>query len=271
MKTWLITGISRGLGLSLARAALARGDTVIGTVREGSPPLDGKLHVLTLDMRNRAAIPAVIDKAFAIAGTIDVIVNNAGFGLVGAVGEASDEDIAAIFDVNFFAPLRLIQAALPHLRAQRSGHIINITSIAGRAPGIGAGIYAAAKHAVEGLSKALAQEVAAHGIAVTTVAPGAFRTDFFTDHSLRTSAAEPEAWTDSVDKIRTAFKSLSGRQLGDPDKAAEAMLALVDAEKPPLHLLLGSDALTRERAKLAATLAEMDQWEAVTLGTDFPS
>lgn len=273
MKTWLITGISRGLGLSLARAALARGDRVIGTVREGAPPIEAapdQLHVLTLDMRDRDAVSEAVRQAFAIAGTIDVVVNNAGFGLVGAVGEASREEIASVFDVNFFGPLELIQAALPFLRAQGSGHIINITSIAGRAPGMGAGIYAAAKHALEGLSKALAQEVAPQGIKVTTVAPGVFRTDFFTDHSIRTSSAQTDAWTDSVDKMRFAYKSASGRQPGDPDKAAQAMLTLVDAENPPVHLLLGSDALKRDRAKIAETLAEMDQWEAITTSTDFP-
>lgn len=273
MKRWLITGVSRGFGLSIARAALDRGDMVVGTVRDGVPPLDApadRLRVMTLEMRDRGAVKRVVDTAFAEAGPIDVIVNNAGFGLLGAIGEASAEDVAAIFDVNFLGPLALIQAALPHLRAQRCGHIINITSIAGRAPGIGAGIYAAAKHAVEGLSRCLAQEVAPHGIRVTAVAPGAFRTDFATAHSLRTSTPDAGAWAESVDPMRAAFAASSGRQPGDPDRAAAAILKLADTAEPPLQLLLGLDAVKRERARLAAMEAEMAAWETVSLGTDFP-
>ncbi|ALG74682.1 short-chain dehydrogenase [Azospirillum thiophilum] len=272
MTTWFITGISRGLGLALARAALAEGDTVIGTVRSGKPDLPaggGSLHVLTLDLADGDAAESAVSQAFALAGRIDVIVNNAGYGLLGAIEQATDEEVARLFAVDVFAPFRIIRAALPRLRAQGSGHIVNITSIAGRAPGAGAGLYAAAKHALEGLSAGLAQEVAPLGIKVTAVAPGAFRTDFLSSHSIRKSATEDAAYADSVGRMSAAFDGMAGRQLGDPDRAAQAILAAVRADDPPLHLLLGTDALTRARTKLGSVIAEIDAWEAVTRGTDF--
>jgi len=274
MKTWFITGISRGLGLALAQAALADGDTVIGTVRGGAPDLSAKagtLHVLTLDLADGAAAEAAVERAFALAGRVDVIVNNAGYGLLGAVEKASDADVARLFDVDVFAPFRIIRAALPHLRAQGSGHIVNITSIAGRAPGPGSSLYAAAKHALEGLSVGLAQEVAPLGIKVTAVAPGAFRTDFLSTHSIRKSEAEDAAYAASVGRSAAAFDTMAGKQLGDPDRAAQAILSAVRADDPPLHLLLGSDALQRARTKLDALIEEMHRWEEVTRSTDFPA
>lgn len=273
MKTWFITGISRGLGLSLARAALGQGDTVIGTVRGGTPDLPagpGTLHLLTLDVADGAAVEAAVEKAFALAGRIDVIVNNAGYGLLGALEKASDAEVERLFAVDVLAPFRVIRAALPHLRAQGAGHIINITSIAGRAPGPGSALYAAAKFALEGLSASLAREVTPIGIKVTAVAPGAFRTDFLSAHSIRKSEAEDAAYAESVGRSAAAFDVMAGRQLGDPDRAAEAILAVAGADTPPLHLLLGTDALRRAREKLDAMIEEMDRWEDVTRSTDFP-
>jgi NAD(P)-dependent dehydrogenase (short-subunit alcohol dehydrogenase family) len=274
MTTWFITGISRGLGLALAKAALAQGDTVIGTVRSDAPDLDpgaGTLHVLSLDIADGAAVGAAVEKAFALAGTIDVIVNNAGYGLLGAVEKATDEEAARLFAVDVFGPFRVIRAALPRLRAQGSGHIVNVTSIAGRAPGLGTALYSAAKSALEGLSAGLAQEVAPLGIKVTAVAPGAFRTDFLSTHSIRKSAADDGTYAASVGRSAAAFDAQAGRQLGDPDRAAQAIIAAVRAERPPLHLLLGSDALRRAREKLDAVIEEIDRWEDVTRGTDFPA
>jgi NAD(P)-dependent dehydrogenase (short-subunit alcohol dehydrogenase family) len=274
MTTWFITGISRGLGLALAKAALAQGDTVIGTVRSGVPELEpgsGTLHVLSLDIADGAAVGAAVEQAFALAGTIDVIVNNAGYGLLGAVEKATDEEAARLFAVDVFGPFRIIRAALPRLRAQGSGHIINVTSIAGRAPGLGTALYSAAKSALEGLSAGLAQEVAPLGIKVTAVAPGAFRTDFLSTHSIRKSEADDGAYAASVGRSSAAFDTMAGRQLGDPDRAAQAIIAAVRAERPPLHLLLGSDALRRAREKLDAVIEEMGRWEDVTRGTDFPA
>ncbi|MFP5511612.1 MAG: SDR family NAD(P)-dependent oxidoreductase [Alphaproteobacteria bacterium] len=272
MTTWFITGISRGLGLALAKAALAEGDTVIGTVRTGKPDLPagpGTLHLLTVDLAVGDAAEAAVGEAFALAGRIDVIVNNAGYGLLGAVEQASDAEVARLFAVDVFAPFRIIRAALPRLRTQGAGHIVNITSIAGRAPGAGSGLYAAAKHALEGLSSSLAQEVGPLGIKVTAVAPGAFRTDFLSAHSIRKSAVEDAAYADSVGRVSSAFDSMAGRQLGDPDRGAQAILAAVRSDSPPLHLLLGSDALGRARAKLDSVIAEIDAWETVTRSTDF--
>lgn len=272
MKNWFITGISRGLGKVLAEAALARGDTVVGTVREGRPETaagSGRLHVVALDVADPQAVAPAMAQAFAIAGRIDVLVNNAGYGLLGAMEEASDAEIERLFAVNVFGPFRLIRAALPRLREQRSGHVINVTSIAGRAPMAASGMYAAAKAAVEGMSQSLAQEVAPFGIRVTAVAPGGFRTDFLTPHSIRRSGAA-DVYAESVGKSLAYLDDMAGRQLGDPMRAAQALLEIVDAPEPPLHLLLGSDALRRGREKLQATIEEIDRWEELTCSTDFP-
>ena len=274
MKSCFITGISRGFGLALAQAALDRGDTVVGTVRSGAPDLvagKGTLHVLELDVADAAAIAPAVEKAFDLAsGRLDVIVNNAGYGLLGAFEGATDAEMARLFEIDVFGPVRIIRAALPKLRAQGSGHILNITSIAGRAPGAGSALYAAAKHALEGLTASLAQELAPTGIKLTAIAPGAFRTDFLSSHSIRKSEDGSDAYGETVGKMMQAFQTMDGKQLGDPARAAEAMLQVVDAEDPPLHLLLGSDALRRSRQKLDVVIEEMDQWEPVTVGTDFP-
>jgi NAD(P)-dependent dehydrogenase (short-subunit alcohol dehydrogenase family) len=272
MSTWFITGISRGLGRALAQAALARGDTVIGTVRHGTPDMtqgSGRLHVLTVDLVDGAATVAAVKSAFDMAGHIDIIVNNAGYGLLGALEMASDEEVARLLAVDVMAPFHIIRAALPYLRAQGKGHIINITSVAGRAPGPGCALYVTAKYALEGLSAGLAKDVESLGIKVTAVAPGAFRTDFLSDHSIRRSATEDQAYAQTVGRSSSAFANADGRQIGDPDKAAQAVLTIVDADNPPLHLLLGSDALRRTREKLASVNAEIDAWETLTLATDF--
>jgi NAD(P)-dependent dehydrogenase (short-subunit alcohol dehydrogenase family) len=273
MRTWFITGVSRGLGLAIAQAVLTEGDTVIGTVRDTAPNLaagHGKLHIVTLDVTDGEAVEAAVANAFASAGAIDVIVNNAGYGLLGALEKATDAEARRLFEVDVFAPFRIIRAALPHLRAQRSGHIINITSIAGRAPGAGSALYAAVKYALEGLSASLAQEVRPFGVKVTAVAPGAFRTDFLSSHSIRKSEGEDAAYAQSVGRMMSGFGAMAGKQIGDPDRAAQAILDLVRAEQPPIHLLLGTDALRRAREKVDSVIEEMDRWEDVTRGTDFP-
>jgi NAD(P)-dependent dehydrogenase (short-subunit alcohol dehydrogenase family) len=273
MKTWFITGISRGLGLALAKAVLAEGDTVIGTVRNGTPDLKaapGKLQVITVDMADGSAAEAAIQQAFAAAGRIDVIVNNAGYGLLGATEKATDEELTRIFAVDVFAPFRIIRTALPYLRAQSSGHIVNITSVAGRAPNPGYSLYAAVKYALEGLSASLAQELAPFGIKVTAVAPGAFRTDFLSAHSIRKSDAD-NAYAENIGRITAAFDANDGKQIGDPDRGAQAIIAAVNSDNPPLHLLLGSDALRRAREKLDAVIEEIDRWEDLTRSTDYPA
>lgn len=270
-KTWFITGISRGLGKALAQAAVQQGDTVIGTVRSGTPdiaPGTGALHVLPLEITDPAAVIATLDAAFAVTGRIDVLVNNAGYGLLGALEHATDEQMAHLFEVDVFAPIRLIRAALPRLRAQGSSHIINITSIAGRAPRAGSPLYAAAKYALEGLSHSLADEVAGFGIKVTAVAPGAFRTDFLDPHSIRKASGTAEVSAATAASLQ-GLDAMAGKQSGDPDRAAAALIRLAASPNPPVHLLLGTDALTRFQASQETLRSEMNEWEAVTRGTDF--
>jgi NAD(P)-dependent dehydrogenase (short-subunit alcohol dehydrogenase family) len=271
MKTWFITGISRGLGKALAEAALARGDTVIGTVREGRPDIatgSGTLHIQTLDVTDTRTIAPAVVEAFAKTGRIDVVVNNAGYGLLGALEEASDPEFERLFAVNVFAPFAIIRTALPALRRQGSGHIINITSIAGRAPTGSSGLYAATKSALEGMTQSLSQEIAPFGLKATAVAPGAFRTDFLSDHSIRRTQGAGD-YAESVGKAVAHLNAMAGSQIGDPARAAAAILAVTDSARPPLHLLLGTDALRRAREKLDAVIDEIDRWEEVTRSTDF--
>jgi NAD(P)-dependent dehydrogenase (short-subunit alcohol dehydrogenase family) len=272
MTNWFITGISRGLGKALAQAALARGDTVVGTMRGDTTGIEfpqDKLHVLNLEIGDLRDIERAVTEAFERVGRIDVLVNNAGYGLLGPIEFVTDAELAKLFEVNVFGPFRLIRSVLPRLRAQNGGHIVNITSIAGRAPMAGSGAYAAAKSAMEGLSSALLQEVGPLGIKVTAVAPGAFRTDFLSDHSIRRSDPLSDAYAASVGPALDGLDKHAGKQIGDPTRAAEAILAAVDAPEPPLHLLLGPDALRRTREKLDAVIDEMDRWEDVTSSTNF--
>jgi NAD(P)-dependent dehydrogenase (short-subunit alcohol dehydrogenase family) len=274
MKNWFITGVSRGLGKALTEAALARGDTVIGTVREGDPQIakgTGIFHRMTLDVRDPKAIETSVTRAFELAGRLDVVVNNAGYGLLGPVEYVSDVDMTRLFETNVFGSLRVIRAVLPRLRAQRSGHIINITSIAGRAPNAASGVYAATKAALEGLSASLSLELAPLGIKITAVAPGAFRTDFLTDHSIRRTEEGSDDYAASAGKVIEALRKMDGKQIGDPVRGARSILELVDSDTPPVHLLLGSDALRRAREKLDNLIDEMDRWEPVTRSTDYPT
>jgi NAD(P)-dependent dehydrogenase (short-subunit alcohol dehydrogenase family) len=274
MKNWFITGVSRGLGKALAEAALARGDTVIGTVREGDPQIAkgaGVFHRMTLDVRDPKAIEATVARAFELAGRLDVVVNNAGYGLLGPVEYVSDADMTRLFETNVFGSLRVIRAVLPRLRAQRSGHIINITSIAGRAPAAASGVYAATKAALEALSVSLSLEAAPLGIKITAVAPGQFRTDFLSDHSIRRTEEGSDDYAASAGKVLEALRKMDGKQIGDPVRGARSILELVDSDTPPLHLLLGSDALRRAREKLDNVIDEMDRWEPVTRSTDYPA
>lgn len=272
MKHWFITGISRGFGLALAKAALERGDKVVGTVRGQAPELvhgEGQLHVLKVDMTDEDRVVAAVHEAFAIYGRIDVIVNNAGYGVLGAVEASTDEELKTLFAVDVFAPVRIVRTALPYLRQQGAGHIINITSIAGRAPGVGSALYAAAKFALEGFTAALAKEVEQLGIKVTAVAPGQFRTDFLNGAPISKGAAKGSSYSPAVDAALSSLASLNHNQPGDPELAANAIVDTAHTSEPPLHLLLGSDALKRAQDKISTMLQEMRAWEPVTVSTDF--
>jgi NAD(P)-dependent dehydrogenase (short-subunit alcohol dehydrogenase family) len=271
-KIWFITGISRGFGLELAKAVLAEGDVVIGTSRDGKTKIESApetQHVLPLEITTPGQAAQVVKQAFSIHGRIDVIVNNAGYGLLGAVEEAGIEESRHLFEVNFFGPLQIIQAALPFLRVQRKGHIINISSIAGLAPNAGSGLYAATKFALGGMSESLAQDVAPLGIHVTVVEPGAFRTDFLSAHSIRKTDHSIGDYNETSGKTIAYLDQIAGKQQGDPVLGARAIIQAVQADRPPLHLVIGSDAMRRTRNKLQQFTAELDLWEKVSLSTDF--
>lgn len=273
-KVWLITGASRGLGRSIAEKALGAGHLVIGTSRSGRADWGegrAELQFLPLDLTKATEVEAFVGRAFEIHGRIDVLVNNAGGGLLGALEESTDEEVQPVFELNFFGPLRLIRAALPRLREQGSGHVVNISSIAGLAPGPGSSIYAAAKFALEGMSESMDQEVRPLGINVTIVEPGAFRTDFLSSKSIAHSSKKIEAYASTSGAMVGKLEAMDGNQIGDPDKGAEAILRLVDSDNPPLRLLLGSDAFNRAGTKLRKLDAEIKEWESVTVGTDYPA
>ncbi|MGQ3215919.1 MAG: oxidoreductase [Shinella sp.] len=273
-RVWFITGISRGLGFALAQVALERGDAVIGTTRSGAAP-EGlamrDLHVLPLDMADAASIEQALASALVLHGRIDVLVNNAGYGLLGSVEAAGEHEVRDIFAVNLFAPLTLIRHALPRMREQGRGHIVNIASVAGIAPAPGSGIYAGTKAALSAISYALAQELAPFGLWVTAVAPGSFRTDFLSSRSALRSGSTIDDYAATSGRAVDGLLSKDGKQAGDPRQAARAILEAVDAEEPPLDLLLGSDALQRARTRLDRFDDDLRQWEDVSRSTDFPT
>jgi NAD(P)-dependent dehydrogenase (short-subunit alcohol dehydrogenase family) len=273
-RTWLITGVSSGMGRAYAQAALAAGHTVIGTVRNESDRLDfeqiepGRAHAVVLDVSDFAAIAPAVARLLQTVGPIDVLVNNAGYGHEGTLEESPLEDLLCQFDVNVFGAVAMIKAVLPQMRERRTGHIVNITSMAGLAALPGIAYYCGSKFALEGISESLAQEVAPFGVQVTALAPGSFRTEWAGRSMVR--ANRQIADYDAVfDPIREARKAKSGHQAGDPVKAAQVLLDLVDAEKAPLHLVLGSDALRLVRKRNDAFGAELDRWEPVSQTTDY--
>lgn len=274
MKTWFITGVSSGLGLALAKAVIASGDKVAGTLRTEeqrvtfSQMAQGQSFGFVLDVCSEMDIPRVVAQVEEEVGPIDVLVNNAGYGYEGAIEEALSADIRAQFDVNVFGAISVIQAVLPYMRKRRSGHIINITSICGLLIFPGAGIYNASKFALEGINETLASEVKAFGIKVTAVEPAAFRTDW-AGRSMHRPARLIEDYEPFLGPLAQARAERSGKQPGDPVKAAQAIIALVGSDSPPVHLILGPDGLRLVRAKLKALGEEIDAWEHLSASTDF--
>jgi NAD(P)-dependent dehydrogenase (short-subunit alcohol dehydrogenase family) len=272
-KTFLITGVSSGFGHAFARAALAAGHTVIGTVRNDGALAEfealepGRARGFRLDVTDHHAIESMIARIGREIGPVDVLINNAGYGHEGILEESPLEDMTRQFDVNVFGAVAMIKAVLPSMRERRSGHIINITSMGGYITMPGIAYYCGSKFALEGISEVLAKEVRGFGISVTAVAPGSFRTDWAGRSMVRAerSVADYDAL---FDPIRAARQEKSGKQNGDPEKAARAILQLVESDNPPVHLLLGSDALALVKGKLEQQQKEIAQWETLTRSTD---
>jgi len=272
-KTLLITGVSSGFGRALAQEALAAGHKVVGTVRSAQARRDFESLGATsafgrvLDVTDFDAIDGVVSEIEANLGPIDVLVNNAGYGHEGILEESPVAEMRRQFDVNVFGAVAMMKAVLPFMRQRRRGRILNITSMGGYITMPGIAYYCGSKFALEGISETVAKEVEPFGIAVTAVAPGSFRTDWAGRSMTRTprSIADYDA---IFDPVRAAREEKNGRQLGDPRKAARAMLAVIAAERPPVHLLLGSDALGLVRRKLSALEDEIREWETVSVSTD---
>jgi NAD(P)-dependent dehydrogenase (short-subunit alcohol dehydrogenase family) len=270
---FLITGVSSGLGRALAQEALAAGHPVVGTVRNAQAAeafqalAPGQAFARVLDLTENDAIPPLVEAIEAELGPIGVLVNNAGYGHEGVLEESSLEQLRQQFEVNVFGAVAMIRAVLPHMRARRAGHILNITSMGGFITMPGIAYYCGSKFALEGIGEVLGKEVAALGIRVTSVAPGSLRTDWAGRSMVRTPRSISD-YDALFDPIRQRRQEVSGRQLGDPRKAAQAMLAVIHSDAPPAHLLLGSDALKLVRDKLRALEHELTQWEALTASTD---
>jgi NAD(P)-dependent dehydrogenase (short-subunit alcohol dehydrogenase family) len=275
-KIWFITGVSSGLGKSLANAALAAGDTVVGTLRKPQEATafdqlaPGRSHGVLLDVTDEAAIGPAVARVEKEIGPVAVLVNNAGYGHEGLVEESSMEDFRQQLEVNFFGAVAVTKAVLPAMRARRNGRIINITSMGGfiTLPGISA--YHASKFALEGFSESLGKEVRPLGIFVTAVAPGSFRTEWAGRSMVRASRSIAD-YDEVMNPIRERRQKVSGHQLGNPEKAAAAILTLAASGNPPAHLLLGSDAVKLTDEKLESLKAEFDAWKDVTLSTDYPA
>lgn len=270
---WFITGASSGFGRALAEAVLGRGDRLVATARnpdviqdlERSAPQ--RARAIPLDVTDRERTGAAVEEAVEAFGRIDVVVNNAGGGLLGALEELSDSQLRGQFETNVFGVLNVTRAALPQLRRQRSGHLVQMSSVGGVRANPGHSIYAATKFALEGFSEGLAREVAHLGIRVTIVEPGPFRTDF-AGRSM-TTAAPIDDYAEVMGPMRERFREMDGTQAGDPALAAAAIITAVEHENPPLRLALGQFAVRTMRSQLDARLRELDAWEPLGSGTDF--
>ena len=276
-KTWMITGAGRGIGAEIARAALANGDRVVATARKLSQLQDTfagadpeRIALVELDVADEAQAAPAVAAAVERFGRIDVLVNNAAYGLLGRLEEVSSADIARQFAVNVHGVLHMLRAVLPTMRRQRGGHIMNISSIAGITGFYGASVYCASKYAIEGLTASLALEVAPLGIKVTAVEPGFFRTEFLDPSSVRYGATAIDDYA-ALGSVEQAYGAYKGRQLGDPAKLAAAVVELAGMASPPRQFLAGSDALAMANTALDARRTEMAAFEALTVSTDHPA
>ena len=272
-KTWFITGAFRGIGAEIATAVLAAGDQLIATARRKTDleQFESNPNVLTLslDITDEAQVQAAVAAGLECFGRIDVLVNNAGFGILGGIEETSAEEVERVYRTNVFGLLNVTRAVLPSMRQRRSGHIMNLSSIGGYRSTPGWGIYSSTKFAVEGITEALHDELAPLGIYVTVVEPGYFRTNFLDGSSLQRTAIEIPDYAETVGKVRKIASDLSYQQPGDPTKLAQAMLQLANADTPPLRLPLGTDTLKAIAEKNAYVEQETAQWRALAESTDY--
>ncbi|MRS62834.1 oxidoreductase [Larkinella terrae] len=271
-KVWFITGSSRGLGRSLTEAVLAKGDRVAATARNISALDDlvlkypGQIYPIRLDVVQYEQVHQAVDEAVSHFGRIDVLVNNAGFGIIGAAEAFTVEQVRSQLETNLYAPIEITRAVLPHMRRQRSGRILQISSVGGRVGNPGLTMYQAAKFGLGGFTEALAKEVAPLGIHVTSVEPGGFRTDWAGDSM--TYAAQVEGYETTVGQRIEFIKSGQFVPVGDPEKAAQVMVELAEHPEPPIHLVLGSEAVGILKQADVARMAELEKWMPVSLSTD---
>ncbi|MHC9291193.1 oxidoreductase [Mycobacterium sp. LTG2003] len=275
MNVWFITGASRGFGLEIAREALSRGDSVVATARnpqvvyDAIPDAGDRLLAVALDVHNAAQIDAAVQAAVDKFGRIDVLVNNAGRGLLGAVEEATDEEVRAVYDVNVFGLLAVTRAVLPTLRAQRSGTVINLSSVGGFVSGPGWGVYSSTKFAVEGLSEAMTHELAPLGIKVVAIEPGPFRTNFLDGSSLAIAANEIADYAETSGATRKWADDTNYAQDGDPLKAAKIIVDLPAYDELPERIQLGRNAFDRIAAKVERTARDQEAWREIALSADY--
>jgi len=275
-KNWFITGVSTGFGKHLADLALSKGDKVAATFRQQEQAdaftkQAGENGIgLVADVANETQVQQAVADAIKALDHIDVVVNNAGYGSMGPIEEVPDEEVQRQFDVNVFGPLRVIRAVLPHLRERKSGHILNVTSIGGLKTFPGVGIYHGSKFALEGIGESLAQQVGPLGIKVTNVEPSGFRTDW-AGRSATFTQPKIADYKDTAGKNMAAIQDASGKQPGDPERAAQAMFDLVRMENPPVHLPLGKAAVKGAIDKFTEIKAEIEQYAHIGNGADFPS
>jgi NAD(P)-dependent dehydrogenase (short-subunit alcohol dehydrogenase family) len=274
-KVWYVTGASQGLGLTLVKKLLNNGYRVAATSRDartlsqavGLTDRDRFLP-LAVNLNNPDSIDESIQQTLASFGRIDVVVNNAGYGMAGTVEETAEQDIRNIFNVNVLATIDVVKHVLPIMRKQRSGYIINIGSVAGFVGAPGWSVYSATKAAVAAFSEVIALDVNGFGIKVTVVEPSGFRTGFLTENSLAITATKIEGY-DAVKNTQNHYLAMNGQQAGDPERAAEIFMELAESDEPPMHLFLGNDAYKRASEKLAGMTAELEKWKSTTIGADF--
>jgi NAD(P)-dependent dehydrogenase (short-subunit alcohol dehydrogenase family) len=273
-KVWFITGASRGFGLQIAQAALAAGDRVVATVRSDPAQLTTTLdnhpdlYVVQMDVTREDQVREAVKQCMVHFGRVDVLVNNAGFGMVAAIEEATDAEVRKQYDTNVFGLLNVTRALLPYLRQQKSGRVINISSLFAYDAIPGWGLYGSTKFAVEGISKGLAVELAPFGIHVTAVAPGLFSTDFLSTESYVAAKTIIDDYRETVGAMRRGAETLHGKQPGDPKKLAQVMIQIANTELPPLHLPLGRDAVDLCQKNAAKMAQELETWLPVCLSTD---